>query len=84
MKTSILTTTVVTILFLAGCGGGSSSSSHSVDEIPADINIDNIDLIAGERTALIVTVPKPEDPYTKITIDIGRTLQNANITVTPQ
>ena len=91
MKTPSLTTLVVTALtivfsiqFLPGCGGGSSGSSQSSDEIPVNVSVEDLELIAGERTTVTFTVPKPDDPYTEITLDIGRTLEEADISVTPR
>ena len=85
MKIPIFTMTAVTVLFLVACGGGgSSSSSGSSDEIPLGLSVDNLDLTAGVPIAFTYKLPKPPDPYTQITIDIGRTLREANITVTPQ
>ncbi len=85
MKFPLLTTTVVTLLLMAcGGGGGSSGTTQAINEIPANISVNNVDLTAGQRTALLVTFPKPDKPYQGITIDIGRTLEQANIVVTPR
>ncbi len=84
-KTMMVTllTTVFSIGFLQGCNGSSSSdSSQSFDEIPVNASVDNLELTAGEPTTLTFTIPKPSDPYTEMTLDIGRTLEEANITVT--
>ena len=93
MKTPILTKAVVTLLtmvfgmvLLPGCGGGSSGSSGSSESaaIPANITVADFELSAGVPTTITVTLPKPPDPYTEVTLDLGRTLEEANITVTPQ
>ena len=85
MRIPIFTTIVITLVFLSGCGGGgSSNSSGSSEEFHLGAAVDNVALTADVSTTLTFTVPKPDDPYTEITIDIGRTLEEANITVTPQ
>ncbi len=87
MKYPIITTIASVALLLGACGGGGSSSSddstQSVDEIPLDITIDDVELTAGVPRTLEFAIPKPEEPYTEFTIDLGRTLQEANISVTP-
>ena len=66
-------------------GGGSSSSdddsSQSFDNIPSSINLEDVALTAGVPTTLTVTLPKPPNPYTEVTIDIGRMFEEANIDV---
>lgn len=84
MKFPCLAALVTTVLVLGACGGGGSKSSQQAVEVPARIIIEDIALEAGVPMGAIITLPKPADPYTEITIDIGRTLENANITVTTQ
>ena len=72
------------IILLSGClGGGSSSTLPPAAEIPVSIELDSVALRAGVPVTITYTIPAPAEPYTDVTINLRKTLEAANITVTP-
>jgi hypothetical protein len=72
---------------LGGCGGSSSSDASSSDDqyetYPVDVSLRDVQLIAGMPTTITYTIPAATSPYNQITIELNRTLQEANLSVTP-
>ena len=72
------------IILLSGClGGGSSSTPSTAAEIPVTIDLSDVALRAGVPVGITYTIPAPAEPYNDVTIDLRKTLEAANITVTP-
>lgn len=72
------------ILGIVASGGGSSSSSDSPQtSVPISVSLKNVALSAGVPTTITYTIPAPDKPYTDVTIDLAKTLEAANIILTP-
>lgn len=83
-RTSFAIVIVLMTSGLGNCGGSSSSSDDDdPDKVPVNISLKNVPLSAGIPTTIIYTIPAPKDPYTRVTIDLAKTLEDANIVVTP-
>lgn len=74
---------IACILLTACLGGDNASSPAPVTEIPVTINLENLALRAGVPVGITYTIPAPAEPYTDVSIDLRKTLEAANITVTP-
>jgi len=72
------------ILGIVACGGGSSSSSDDNEMIvPVNVSLKDEHLSAGVPATFTYTIPAPGVPYTSVTIDLTKTLEEANVDVTP-
>ncbi len=81
-RTLLTLVVLVSALGLVHCGGSSSSRS-SVETMPIDVSLQDVQLLAGQPTTITYTIPAADRPYTEITIDLNRTLRAANVAVTP-
>lgn len=66
-----------------GACGGSSSSRDQYETVPVDVSLRDVTLIAGVPTTITYTIPAATSPYNQITIELNRTVQEANLSVTP-
>jgi len=64
-----------------GCGS-SSSPDQTSSGIPINVSV-QIVLVANDPTTIIFPIHGPHGPYTDVTIDLARTLEAANFTVSP-
>lgn len=83
MKTKRITLVYLSLIFvLAGCGNSSDSTTKTYTNIPIELSIEDTELSAGVPKTFTYTLPAPSTPYTDISIDLVKTLESANITVT--
>jgi len=73
---------------VVGCGGGGGSSfddttTSTSSQVPINVSIQKIPLAAGVPTTITFPIHGQHEPYTDVTIDLAKTLEAANITVTP-
>lgn len=73
----------MTAISLGSCGGSSSSPAQNTSMVPVDLSLKNVALDAGTPATFTYTIPAPAQPYTSVTIDLVKTLEAANISVTP-
>lgn len=71
------------LILVNACGGSSSVAEPPGTQVPVNISIENAALSAGVPTTFVYRVPAPAEPYTHVTIDLVKSLETANITLTP-
>lgn len=77
---------LITFILLIGCASsdGDDDSNKQTTNAPISIAIENQELTAGEPVGFVYTVPVTTGPYTEVSIDLAKTLESANIEVTPR
>lgn len=71
---------------LIGCGSSSSpdqTTTQTSSGIPINVPVQSIALIANDPTTITFPIHGQHGPYTAVTIDLARTLEAANFTVSP-
>ncbi|MCP4430974.1 MAG: hypothetical protein GY806_08360 [Gammaproteobacteria bacterium] len=71
--------------WLVACGGSSSSSSddNTSETLPVTVNLSNVTLTAGQPTTITHRLSSLAGPFTNIQIDLVKTLESADLTVSP-